>query len=232
MKTFKSFKNNSNGEIMIESTIVMFVVTIVLLFLIALGFLIYQQTMLYSVAAETATAISRDYKFINDSNRTLEDSTVIPESSLEKVNKYRLSFKLLSSKNKKTRQDKANAYIKDRVALTSLSSENDTLKVEKVETYPDAIGRFHVYVEISMDSTLPFDKIFEYVGTFDEDPTKIYASASAECLDITAYAGQVKFFNYATDKINNSAVGGIANSFIDAYEDVKDIVTKLFGKDD
>lgn len=199
-KMFKRFTRKAqeeSGEVMIESTIVTIVTVMVLIFLIAIGFLIYQQVMMSDVAAEAATAIARNYKFSSDDTMITSDSyssITIDEDYYDKIKKYRTTFNLASIK--RINQTYAEEYINSRLPVTSMSYDNDLdISVQITES---AVGRVYVTVTISMTPELLFDGVLSY-GGMDEN-TQLSAYSTAECLDITGYAGLVSFEAYLATK--------------------------------
>lgn len=188
---------NDSGEVMIESTIVTIVTMIVLIFLIAVGFLIYQQVMMSSVAAEAATAIARNYKFSSyDTMITSDDysSIIIDDDYYDKIKKYRTTFNFGSIKS--INQTFTENYVNERLPVTSMSYDNNLDITANITQ--SAVGRIYVTVSVSMTPQLLFDGVLTY-GGMDEN-TQLSAYSTAECLDITGYAGLINYEAYLATK--------------------------------
>lgn len=219
----KRIKENSSGEVTIESMMILLLTVFVLIAMISLGFLIYQQAMISTVAAETATAIARDYKYTSHS-RGLNESTVISDEAVSDASKFRSSFAIFNMKS--VNGQRADDYIRERIPLTSFT-DNDSLKVENIDIKADNIGRLHTEVIISMDEEILFFGSLKYFNFSDEN-SKLTATARAESLDITAYAGHVNFVKYMSVKSGDSNISSIAANIYNSVCDIKEIVKTLF----
>ena len=62
MAKFKAYLRDENGEVMLESTLVMMFTLFILIAMISVGFLFYQQVMISTVASDIATDIASSYK--------------------------------------------------------------------------------------------------------------------------------------------------------------------------
>lgn len=218
-------KNSDSGEVMIESTIVTIITIMVLIFLIAIGFLIYQQVMISNVAAETASAIARNYKFTSDKTVLYTDdysSILIDDDYYDSIRRYRTTFSFASIKS--INENYASNRINERVPVTSMSFDNsidsDPVKIER-----SAIGRTFVTVTISMDAQLLFDGALSY-GGIDDEATKLSASSTAECLDITGYAGIIHYAKYLSTKGDPD----FKESSSQIIKDIKKIFSIITGK--
>lgn len=212
---------NDSGEVMIESTIVTIVTIIVLIFLIAVGFLIYQQVMMSSVAAEAATAIARNYKFSSDDTMITSDdysSVIISDDYYEKMKKYRTTFNFGSIK--RINQTFTEEYVNERLPVTSMSYDNDLDITAKINQ--TAVGRIYVTVSVSMTPELLFDNVLTYSG-MDEN-TKLSAYSTAECLDITGYAGLVHYEAYLATK--GGELKDSANGIITDIKEILEVFSK------
>lgn len=225
LKKYINNKSNNSGEVMIESTIVTIIVIMILIFLIAVGFLIYQQVMMSSVANEAATAIARNYKFTSELLQTDGYSSIkIDDKYYEKIKRYRSTFNIASMKA--SNEQYAKEYFNDRLPVTSMSYDND-LDIE-TDIRESSVGRIYVTVTVSMDAQLLFDGVLSY-GNFDSDATNLSASATAECLDITGYAALANYECYLSKKISEND-SGLMNNVSETIDDIKYIKDKILGK--
>lgn len=198
MKSLKKEKGQS-GEIMLESSIVLSITIIMIVCMIGLGFYIYQQAMVYTIAAETAENIGRNYKYTS----TDIDEYSVDISKMTDLRMYRVYFKLQDIR-------KAESYAIERGSLTSFNS-SDSVRVEECELIRDNVGRQHVKVTISLESSFLFGGILKACG-FINNNSKLYATSYAECLDFTGYVSQVHFVDYLGDKADGTNVGKIYNN--------------------
>lgn len=220
----KAINNNDKGEVMIESTIVTIITIMVLIFLIAVGFLVYQQVMMSDVAAETATSIARNYKFSSDTTMLHNknySSITIDDNYYEKIKKYRTTFNFASIKS--INQNYSEQYVNKRLPVTSMSYDNSLVVDTQIET--SSIGRTFVTVTISMDAELLFDGVLSY-GGMNDDATKLTATSTAECLDITGYAGLIHYAEYLSSKGDPD----FKSSTSQIIKDIKDIIKIITGK--
>lgn len=217
----KAKNTDCSGEVMIESTIVTIITIMVLIFLIAIGFLIYQQVLMSDIATESATAIARNYKFssevINGNNYS---SITIDEKYYEKIKRYRTTFNAASIKS--ANQRFSENYTNSRMPITSMSFDNDLDIYTKINS--SSPGRTFVTVTISMDANLLFDGVLSY-GNMKDDATSLSASASAECLDITGYASMVSYEHYLASKGQEDKA-----KFDNSIDNIKYIIDKVRGK--
>lgn len=204
----KKFKNNS-GEVMLESAIVYSITLMLLMCILGIGFYIYQQTMLYAVANETAVHIAENYKYTN-LNSIDDDYIQIPQ--MTNLKRYRSYLSLAN-------YEKTREYVEKRAKLTSFD-KNENAKIEELKIISDSIGRKRVTLRISMKSTILFDNALKYWGFTDDEGNKFYATAYAECMDLTTYVGQVKYVEYIADKTESSNVRNIISS-------LKKIINKI-----
>lgn len=203
---------------MLEASIVLTMCIVALVIVLGLGFYLYQQSMMYTIANETAVNIAENYKYT-----TLDsiDQHVVPETKMSGLRKYRSYFSL-------TDMDKVENFVEDRVNATSFQDNSDA-KVEEMKIYRDNIGRQRVKVTISMKANVVFAKALQAVGMIDDSP-RMYATAYAESLDLTAYVSQVHFVNYIGNGVNNSSFGNIYNNVSDIIGDVKDIIQMIINR--
>lgn len=208
-----------SGEIMLEAAIIFPMVIIIILAMLGLGFLYYQKAMLQTVATEAATEIGESYKYYKQG---IEDKTITLDA-VKGVEKYRTSFGIfkMQKKNKKRVEN----YLPERVKKTNLGVLQEEPAVENVKVKVDNIGRLHVEVTVRMKSEVLFEGALKTMGIIGETPT-FYATARAECMDITAYAGHVRYAKYVSEKIGNIGSVGKIGTVVD---NIKNIATTIVG---
>ena len=222
MSKFKAYIKDENGEVMLESTIVMLFTLFILIAMISVGFLFYQQAMLNTVAADIATDVATTFKL---TDQEIGDNTLDPQS-MKSVKLYRTTVALSSMRAK--HKARANEYLPERVKLSSLGILKGDPVVDKLDITVDNVGRMHVDVTVSMECEILFGGALEYFG-FMDSPPKFTASASAQCIDITAYASHVQFLDYVGRKIEGSNVDKVITTVIGIFDDAKSIKDILFG---
>ena len=218
-KIKKMLLNDDSGEVMLESTIIFTITIFLLLALLSIGFIFYQKAMLNSVADEIASSVGATFKF-KDSDLMERE---IGSNELSSNQMYRYMFHRDDTLDAK--KIKAKEYIGKRVRLTNLGISNKTPKVEDIKLYTDNIGRFHVTVDVSMETEILFMGVLKYFNIIDSTP-RFTASSSAECLDITEYNS---YLNMVQGVINGIAGDGtplaLVGKVVDIFDTVKGWIT-------
>lgn len=186
-KAIQRFQIKENGEIMLESSIVLVCVLLLLMALLSISFMFYQQAMLTTVASEIAADIAKNYKY---SNIEMGDDQITLDA-YEEVKMCRMS--LGRSGIERAHVQRAEAYVVERVNLTSLGL-NSKDPVVDCEIIHSGIGRAYVQVTVTQETDFFLSGILEFLEIYDEDGFS--ASASAECLDMISYTSMINFSNY------------------------------------
>lgn len=208
-KLKKFINDESSGEIMLESTLIMIFTIFMLIAIISVGFLFYQQIAVGIAANDVASEIAATYKISNsNANGNLE------------VEMYRTSFTLNAVKA--DRKLRAERLFAERMPLTTLGIDSD-VKVSDFDVIIDNVGRMHVELTATVKSEILFGGALEFFGIIDSTPT-FTAVGRAECLDITAYAGHVQFFRYVGNVISDTSIGKSINDIIGIIEDIESIM--------
>lgn len=209
-KILKCLKGDE-AEIMLESTIVIIIVLFMLIAMLSVGFLFYQQSIISSIATELAEDIGANYKLVSDGDSS-------------KINLYRTSIALGSAKE--YHRKKAVEKCMERLKVSSFGIADNDPRVE-VNIVVDNIGRLHSEVTVSLECSILFDGALRYFNIINSTP-EFSATARGECLDITAYAGQVQFMNYITEKAGDSNILNIVQQTVRIIQngaDIKDVFT-------
>lgn len=207
-------KKDESGEVMIEASIIIGMTLIVLVAMIGLGFYLYQQSMIYSVANETAVKIAANYKY---ERLDKIDTYVVEPAYMEGLRKYRTYMKLSDER-------KAGNYVEKRSKATNFTGK--AASIEELTIYRDNIGRQRVKVTIAVDNDVVFRGLMEKIGLIKKN-SKLYATAYAECVDLTGYSSQVNFVNYIGNAVNKSKFGQIYNNISDSITNIKTIIEKI-----
>lgn len=181
--------HSESGELAIESMLVMIPTLFVLVFLIAIGFVYYQQYDVQVTAADTANKIAQTYSFTDGNAITGEPS----DNSFRKRPCYR--YIINPQKYEEKNRSRAKEYAVEMLTRTSYASLNqDNLDVKfNVET--DGLARRHVDVEVTATYKIPFAEGLEIFGIKSE--RQYTATASAECVDLMDYISTVNFVSKA-----------------------------------
>ncbi len=208
-----SSKNQSEkGAVIIEGVLVMIPTLFVLVFLLSLGFLLYQQWNVQYVADDVAAKISAVYQYsdvdINTGPVSLEQ--IMGEELYRYGDKAETNLEDLA----KTR---ANDYAKKLLKKTSLAkvkgSEQCLVRCEE-----DALGRRHIEVTVTGTYRIPFSEGLEVFGMSGE---RTYSASSvAECVDLIHYMSTAQFVKNAADLSGFSDL-----PFIDMIDSVLKLVT-------
>lgn len=206
MEKFKRKISNEKGEIMLESTFIMIMTLMVLIAMISVGFLFYQQAMLNTVATELATEIASNYKITEQEI----GSTDVNVDTLKNIKLYRTSVSMTSMKV--LHKQRAEEYLPERVKLSTLGFNEKDPKIENFNVEVDNVGRMHTEITISLECDILFGGALKYFGIIDSTP-KFTATGRAECLDLTGYSGHVQFLNYVKSKMESD--GGVINDILE-----------------
>ena len=212
MGKLKKILRDEGGEIMLESSIIFIMTIILLIGMISVGFVFYQQAMMNTIASEIASDIASDYK-ITDSDNQSEIKlfrTSIAVGSMEKIHKQN-----------------AENMLPDMVKIRTLGLTGDS-SIDNFDIKVDNIGRLHVEVTVSLKAKVLFDQVLKYLGIIDDTLT-FSATGRAECLDLSAYAGHVHFSQYLSSELGNSKFVDTITEYKEKGKNIKDFITGLFG---
>ena len=199
MSKFREKLKNEDGEIMLEALIV-YSVTIMLLFLIlAIFSLFYQRWNIQVIANEAATKVGQNYRYLLATGGVDEYSgAVADKSAVTAISEYRYLF---SDKVEATAVTVATDHAKNRLAHTSYVKNVDGPNVS-VEVVNDSLARKHVEVTLSGSYKVPLGEIFSFFGM--KDVIEYKTVGYADCVDIINYMNTVDF----TDNLLNKNVLG------------------------
>ena len=214
-KTYNEKIQDERGEVMLESAIVIVPVLILLMALLSISFMFYQQSVINSVANEIAADIAKNYKF----TELDMGSNSVTLSDVNNTNMFRMSFGQNNARH--SHQDRAEDYVLWRAPLTSLGLHPHSADVECV-IKRSGIGRAYVKVTVSQKSDFFLSGVLDMAGVADED-TLFTSTAYAECLDFMSYTSMVNFTEYASNRLS------VFNSIGGFYDSVKNLVQKLMG---
>ena len=206
-------ERNQQGEVMLEASCILVSVILLLMALLSLSFLFYQEAMMTSVANEIAADVAKNYKFtdmeVGKSDITLDDTT--------SVKMFRMSFGKGGMED--DHEDRAEEYAEWRIGLATMGINADDIDVD-CEVTSSGIGRAYVKVTVSQKSDFFLSDILEFAGIADKD-TMFKSTAYAECVDLMGYTSMVNFTEYGSRKLS------IFNSIGGFYDSVKNFIQEL-----
>lgn len=207
MKSLKNDKRNKqSGEIMLEAAVIFVPVLILLMSMLSMSFLYYQEALMNSVAIEIAADVAKNYKF---SEKEMTDNSLTLDDYIE-TRMFRMNF--AKGSMGRDHKDRVEEYALWRVTLTSLGLDPEDLQVN-CNIDGTGIGRATVKVTISQKTNFFLSGILDFAGIADES-TVFGATAYAECNDMIAYTSMINFTEYATSQVDGiGSVGNFYNSF-------------------
>lgn len=183
-------RENESGVIMLEALIVYMVTIFLLFFILALFSVFYHLWNMQTIANETAALVAQTYK--------LEDSPVdtgsVSLKQLCDMDEYRYVLG-----NSKALERDAVSRIKDyaegRLDHTSFVKKVVEPKIS-AEVKSHALASRHIEMTLSESFQVPFGDILDYFGY---DSTITYeAKAYANCIDVIDYIGTVDYAKQQT----------------------------------
>lgn len=211
-----------HGEIMLEASIILVPVIILLLVMLSIVFLFYQEAMMTSVANEIAADVAKNYKYTD-----LDvGSNTLNENDVNSTKMFRMSFGI--GKSERKHQERAENYVDYRIPLTSLGLNPENAEVN-CKIIRSGIGRVYAQVTVSQKTDFFLSGVLDLVGITDEK-TLFSSTAYSECNDFLGYTSMVNFTDYASGKFSEfEAAGKLYIKTKDLAQDVQNIVDKLMG---
>lgn len=210
----KRVADDQTGEVMIESVLVMIPTLFVLVFLMSLGFLLYQQWNVQYVADDIANKVSITYTYleVETLSGTLSKNDIVNRDS------YRY-FDSNHSKYKTEAGKRGDSYGYDLLRLTSFAPRTEKEDIT-VDTEEDSFARRHVFVTVKGTYKIPFGEGLEIFGI---DSTRtFYATSNAECVDLSDYLSTVTY-----GKNLESLLGLKSSQILGAIESWLKVVTHV-----
>ena len=129
---------------MLEAVFCIIVTLFVVMFLLGIGFVLYQHTVVSIVNNEVAEEISHTYKLVNvGDSSNVSSKDVMASNGSDGIIKYRYYFSGNVFKNKA--EELAKQIYNERIGYTSLASREDSIIVD-VKMVKDDVGRRHYVV--------------------------------------------------------------------------------------
>jgi hypothetical protein len=188
---------DTGGEIMIESVLVYIPTLFVIVFLVALGLIYYQQWNVQFVADAVAenVAMSYGYDSLDGTSMVLEEADITGRRT------YRYS--LGKNKTVKLAKQLGENYGSRLFRLTNLAKAKENSEIVTVDIVPDSLGRRHV--EVSVEGT--YQMLFsEGLRVFGFGEQYHYEAVSvADCIDPSALGSTILFTKRGVNIIANDS---------------------------
>lgn len=202
------------GEVMIESLLVMIPTLFVMVFLIGLGFLLYQQWNIQYAADEIASKVAGGYTY---TDRELSSGTITWDHMKNRA-LYRYLF--LGEEYEAAAERQGKKYGKNLLHHTDFAKPTGAETVT-VKTVHDSLARRHVEVTVEGTYKIPFGEGLELFGLSGSRNYK--ATSVAECVDLLEYNGTImytkNFFNLVTD--GSSKIVGMLDSWLKVFKTLR-----------
>lgn len=206
-------KRNERGAIMIEGMIVVIITMIILVWLIALGFVYYQRYLVTAITNDACTKIAATY------NNADSDIVMgyINSADITNRNLYRTSS--TSDAQYAVNKEKVEQYINYILKKTNFVGTIKSVNV-KMELVKDSAFRQHVTVETAVTFNTPFGFVLDFLGM--DGVQTYYSTARSDCTDIINYMSSVDFGNYVlSGNASNSKIVKFINSLVGVYNKFK-----------
>ena len=192
---------DERGTMIIEATFCMIACMVVMVMVMAFGFIVYQKSMMSVVANQVAEEIAVTYKLRNVAN-----SSEVTEDDVTGVGKYR--YLIHSDDFQSDNENKLSLMAQSRLTQTSLAVDEGGYDVS-VDRIADDIGRAHYEIVVTNKYSYLFEGLFNILG-MDVSDTLSCKSYVAD-VDILSYVNTKNTSDYVISKI---PLGDVMSSVI------------------
>lgn len=194
---------NDNGEIMLEGMIVVLITTLMLVWILGVGFLFYQKYLVTSITNDAASKVAATY---NNPGSDL----IMGYISTEDLAGRDLYRGFTNNSLYEVNKGKASSYVEYRLKKTNFAGTISDVAVD-LELCKDSPLRKHITVKTTCTFNTPFGIGLEIFGM---DGKRTYeAYASADCTDVIDYISTVDF---AASQLGGGAVNSKVITFINS----------------
>lgn len=211
----KSLRKSESGEVMLESSIILVSVLILLMILLSLCFMFYQQAVMTSIANELSSSLAKNYKYHTTDSRT--DTFTVDDAKAQK--KYRLN--LGAGKMEDLHEAKAEPAAQKRFELTSFGFNSKGVTAD-CEVKISGVGRAYIKVTVTNKTDFFLSDILKWAGIIDDNGFS--AVSYAEITDMTGYASTVNFADYVMGGLG--AISGVGKIYVN-LKSIMDGLLKL-----
>lgn len=208
----EQLREENSGEIMIEALLVFIPTLFVIVFLISLGFVYYQQWNVQYVADAVAEQVALSYGYDNEG---VTDGALTRDQIIDR-RIYRYSFG--KDKTQSHAVDVGQKYGDHLFRLTNLAKPQNKETID-VTIKEDSLGRRHAQVHVEGSYYMYFGEGLRVMGFSDN--YKYEATSLAECYDMSALGSAVMFTKNGVDiLLNGSKIKTMVNDWFKAVKNV------------
>lgn len=201
------------GEVMIEGMIVVLVTMIILVWLIAIGFVYYQRYLVTAITNDACTKVAATY------NNADSDIVMgyINSADITNRNLYRTSS--TSDAQYSINKEKVEQYINYILTKTNFVGTIKSVDV-KMQLVKDSPLRQHIELETEVTFNTPLGFALDFFGM--EGVKTYYSTARSDCTDVIDYMSSVDFGNYVLsgNEVSSKIIKFI-NSLMGVYNKFK-----------
>lgn len=206
---------NEKGELMIESMIIVTITVFLLLWILGVGFIYYQRSLVTTITNDAAAKVAATYN-------NVDSDIVMGYISSEDMAERPLYRNYNNSALKDANQTKAEAYIRYMVKRTNFlgtiaDPENDI--VVTMDLVMDSAVRKHIVVTTQCTFKTPFGEALELFGM--DGKVTYEATGRADCTDIADYISTTDFaVRLAGGEIVRSKIIDCLNSLVKVFNNI------------
>lgn len=215
-RAMKEIVKGQRGEVMLEASIILVAVLILLMALLSITFMFYQQALMTTIAVETADEIAKNLKFTD----LKIGANTLKASDYQDVQMFRTNFGQFSLEDDK--EDLAKKYVASRLKLASFGLNPGEVECS-VDLKASGIGRMYAVVTVSQKTDFFLSGILDMLDITSEK-TLFSTTVYAECTDLIGYTSMVNFTDYLTGKL------GLLEPLGDLYGSLRNLAQNLMGK--
>lgn len=210
-KIFNNLSDDS-GTMMIESTYCMIAAIFVLIFIMGLGFILYQSVMFNIACNQCAEEVVQTYKLMN-----VTHNYEVTKNDVVNVGKYRYFLGQIQKNSK----DHLNTLVNERLAATSFALDDGTATVD-IKPHIDDIGRRHYAITITKPYKFLFHNLFSgKMFSALNINSNLRATVYVEGADMLGVSNTVEFtefiFRYLEEKVK---ILDVLNKFLTLGNDI------------
>lgn len=207
------------GAVMLEGMLVMVITMIVLVWLMALGFVYYQRYTTTVVTNDAAVKIAATYN--NPTSDIIMGYVTTEDISGRPLYRGFGGDSNLSAVNK----ERAAEYIRYMLNRTNFAGVLENVDVE-MELVQDSYVRKHVELTVTCTYHTPFGMALEFFGM---DGRRTYSvTACSDCTDVAEYYSTVHFANTLMDGSYLDDGSGIVHSIIELLNSLVSTYNQFF----
>ena len=208
-----------SGEIMLESTIVLTITIMMLIWVLGLGFLYYQGYLVTAATNDAAVKIANTY-----SNPTSD--IVLGYVEINDFCERDLYKNNNTSSLHAVNEAKATNYVRYQLERTNFANTVNDVDVS-VELVTDSKYRSHIEVTTVCNFNTPFGFALDFFGM--DSLMNYTATGCCECINFADYINTVDYTDYCRGLVSHSKVGGLLNSAVKLIDKLVTLFNHSYG---